>query len=300
MDNDPVAALRIGELSRRLGVSDHVLRAWERRYGLLQPVRTAGGFRLYTTADEARVRRMLAHLEKGLSAAEAARAALAEDQPAAAIPALAPLPESIDGHGALAPAATALRDALDDLDEPRAQEVLDHLFAQFTIETVLRDVVLPHLHDLGERWANGEVSVAYEHFASNLLRGRMASLARGWGHGSGPRAVLACLPGEQHDLALLAFGIALNRAGWRVSFLGASTPVGEIARVAGDVGARLVVVTATTAQVFTAAEADLARLAGEFPVAIAGAGASPEIAAAAGATLLTADPVTSAAQLTPG
>src|SRR5579872_4313368 len=71
--------LRIGELSRRLGVSDHVLRAWESRYGLLQPVRSAGGFRLYSEADESRVRRMQAHLARGLSAAEAARAALGEE-----------------------------------------------------------------------------------------------------------------------------------------------------------------------------------------------------------------------------
>ena len=68
--------LRIGELSRRLGVSDHVLRAWENRYGLLQPVRSPGGFRLYSEADEARVRQMQAYLADGLSAAEAARAAL--------------------------------------------------------------------------------------------------------------------------------------------------------------------------------------------------------------------------------
>ena len=80
-DGPPV--LRIGELSRRLGVSDHVLRAWESRYGLLQPVRSAGGFRLYSEADESRVRRMQAHLAHGLSAAEAARAVLGEDSGAA-------------------------------------------------------------------------------------------------------------------------------------------------------------------------------------------------------------------------
>ena len=72
--------LRIGELSRRVGVSDHVLRAWESRYGLLRPARSAGGFRLYSEADENRVRRMQAHLADGYSAAEAARAAVAEEQ----------------------------------------------------------------------------------------------------------------------------------------------------------------------------------------------------------------------------
>ena len=73
------ALLRIGELSRRVGVSDHVLRAWESRYGLLQPMRSAGGFRLYSEVDELRIHRMQAHLADGLSAAEAARTVLRED-----------------------------------------------------------------------------------------------------------------------------------------------------------------------------------------------------------------------------
>src|ERR1700756_2919908 len=74
-DRGPV---RIGELSRRVGVTPEVLRAWERRYGVLSPTRTDGGFRLYGDDDEQRVRRMLQHLEQGLSAAEAARLTRAE------------------------------------------------------------------------------------------------------------------------------------------------------------------------------------------------------------------------------
>ena len=82
MDQEtPSAMVRIGELGRRVGVSEHVLRAWERRYGLLRPERSPGGYRLYSAADERRVRRMQAHLAAGLSAAEAARAALSEERP---------------------------------------------------------------------------------------------------------------------------------------------------------------------------------------------------------------------------
>jgi len=213
-DGPPV--LRIGELSRRLGVSDHVLRAWESRYGLLQPVRSAGGFRLYSEADESRVRRMQAHLARGLSAAEAARAVLGED----------------DGAGRAAPAAGELpgdlRRALDAFDEPAAQAALDRLVSDLSLPAVLRDVVLPYLTELGQRWESGTASIAQEHFASNLIRGRLAGLARGWGNGHGPRAVLACPPGELHDLALMAFGIMLNRNGWRIDYLGMSTPVEEL------------------------------------------------------------------------
>ena len=178
-DGSPV--LRIGELSRRAGVSDHVLRAWESRYGLLQPVRSAGGFRLYSEADESRVRRMQAHLARGLSAAEAARAVLGQgSRPATAGP---------PGLNRVPAAASELpgdlRRALDAFDEPAAQAILDRLVSDLSLTTVLRDVVLPYLAELGERWERGTASVAREHFASNLIRGRLAGLARGWGNGHG-------------------------------------------------------------------------------------------------------------------
>ena len=198
--------LRIGELSRRLGVSDHVLRAWESRYGLLQPVRSPGGFRLYSEADEARIRRMQAYLADGLSAAEAARAALGGGTSHA--PAGSPVRPSAASAGS-EPLA-ALRQALDAFDEPAAQAVLDRLMTELSLPAVLRDVVLPYLADLGERWRRGTASIAMEHFASNLIRGRLAGLARGWGSGHGPQALLACPPGELHDMALMVFGIVLE------------------------------------------------------------------------------------------
>jgi DNA-binding transcriptional MerR regulator len=290
--------LRIGELSRRVGVSDHVLRAWERRYGLLKPVRSAGGFRLYSEADEGRVRRMQAHLAGGLSAAEAARAALGEDRgDAAAADGSASV--AVERHEGLADRAGALALALDELDEPAAQAVFDRLLSDFTVETVLRDVVMPYLQELGERWERGSVTVAQEHFASNLLRGRLASLARGWGHGHGPRAVLACPPGERHDLALLVFGIALNRNGWRVGYLGADTPLEELINTAVDTSADLVVLAAATPERFAGLTEDLTRLAGVVPLAVAGAGAAQTMALPVGTRLLTADPVTEAERLPP-
>jgi MerR family transcriptional regulator, light-induced transcriptional regulator len=284
--------LRIGELSRRLGVSDHVLRAWERRYGLLRPVRSAGGFRLYSEADEARVRRMQAYMVQGLSPAEAARAALDEGPVAAVPPAVTP-----DGRGGLGDATAALDRALFELDEPAAQAVLDRLFTTFTVETVLRDVIVPYLHDVGERWERGAISVGQEHFASNVLRGRLAALARGWGHGQGPLAILACPPGELHDLPMLAFGIALNRNGWRIGYLGADTPIDELIRTAAATRPDLVVLGATTPERFDGTARALSRLARETRLALGGRGATPAFARRAGAIHLSEDPVTEAERL---
>jgi MerR family transcriptional regulator, light-induced transcriptional regulator len=275
---------RIGELARRAGVTTDLLRAWERRYALLRPARSPGGFRLYSEDDAARVARMRANLSAGMSAAEAARVALAVDA------------ERDGGGGAPAPEGQArrLRSALDRLDEDEAQSALDALIGSLSLDSVLRDVVLPYLHDLGERWAAGETSVAYEHFASNVLRGRMLALARGWGRGGAPTALLACAPGELHDLPLIALGLALRARGWRVVFLGPDTPVPTLADAATDVEPAVVVVSGVIPERFVDAKHDLAALAADFRLAIGGAGAAPEIAEAVGAHYLGDNPVTAA------
>ena len=281
-------ALRIGELSRRLGVSDHVLRAWENRYGLLQPVRSAGGFRLYSEADVLRVRRTRAHLSRGLSAAEAARAVLGEDGEARMEAELDHVPATA---GEL---SGALRRALDTFDEPAAQAVLDRLMSDLSLTTVLREVVMPYLSELGQRWEQGTASIAQEHFASNLIHGRLAGLARGWGDGHGPLAVLACAPGEFHDLALMVFGIVLNRHGWKIDYLGSNTPVEELARTVDARQPRLVVVSATSPETLEPLTEQLTVLAQRVVLVLAGPGATPQLAAAVKARLVSDDPVTAA------
>jgi MerR family transcriptional regulator, light-induced transcriptional regulator len=276
--------LRIGELSRRVGVSPELLRAWELRYGLLQPSRSPGGFRLYSSSDEERIGRMRAFQTQGLSAAEAARLAL-ESTAAAEIPA---------GDGKVALDRDPLAQALERFDEPAAQEAFDRALSALSIESVLRDLVIPYLHDLGERWEAGMASVAQEHFASNFLRGRLLGLARGWGQGGGPLAILACAPGELHDLPLIAFGLALRAHGWRIAFLGPDTPLGTLADAAAKLAPRLVVVSATSAPRLARVRDDLGTLARSTPLALAGAGATKALAESVGADRLTEDPVTEA------
>ncbi len=289
--------LRIGELSRRAGVSDHLLRAWESRYGLLQPVRSAGGYRLYSEADALRVHRMQAFLGQGLSAAEAARAVLSQDGRAEADPSRAEAgpgragPDRVPADGEL---PGMLERALDAFDEPAAQAVLDRLLSDLSLAAVLRDVVLPYLARLGERWEQGAVSIAQEHFATNLIRGRLAGLARGWGNGYGPRALLACPSGDFHDLALMVFGIVLNRSGWRIGYLGANTPLGEVTRSADAQAPDLVVVAATLPGSLGPLTEQLTVLAQRAPLLLAGPGATPGIARTVGARLVTGDPVTAA------
>jgi methanogenic corrinoid protein MtbC1 len=160
--------------------------------------------------------------------------------------------------------------------------------------------VLPYLRELGDRWAGGEASVAQEHYASALLRGRLLALARGWGRGVGPRAVLAGAPGEQHDLGLIAFGLALRARGWRVAFLGQDTPLEDVADVARTLEPALVVVTATARERLAANTRQLSALAEIAPLALAGAGADAVVAEQAGGRLLEGDPVAAADALVSG
>jgi MerR family transcriptional regulator, light-induced transcriptional regulator len=287
---EPAGHVRIGELSRRSGVSPELLRAWENRYGLLHPMRSDGGFRLYSPHDERRVAVMRSHLERGLSAAQAARLTLEEESvaaPRAQTPAL-------ERH------AGDLRAALDAFDESAAQSALDRLLAGFSVEIVLREVVLTYLRELGDRWQRGEASVAQEHFASQLLRGRLLGLARDWDRGAGPRALLACMPGEQHDLGLIAFGLGLRDRGWRITFLGPDTPLDTLTGAVTTLQPEALVLAATTPARFQNGREALRRLARAAPLWIAGAAATPALATDTDARLLDDDPLVAAERVAAG
>ncbi|HSK90555.1 MAG TPA: B12-binding domain-containing protein [Euzebyales bacterium] len=279
--------LRIGEFSQRVGVSPERLRAWEKRYGLLSPDRSAGGFRLYSDADVARVERMLAHLERGASAAEAAR--MAWERPIVA-----------ESRGAgpvgLDRAVSRLRERLEEFDDAGAHAVLDELLATFALETMLRDVILPYLVELGERWRSGEVTVGQEHFASNLLRARLLSLAQGWGQGAGPRVVLAAPPGEQHDLGLIVCGLVLSRQGLRVVFLGADSPIDTLITTVRTVRPALVLLSTVNPGLLEEVRDALRELSAQVPLYL-GAGASRQLADDLGANSVDGDPVSVAIEL---
>jgi DNA-binding transcriptional MerR regulator/methylmalonyl-CoA mutase cobalamin-binding subunit len=277
---------RIGELARRVGLSEHVLRAWERRYEVVRPTRTASGYRLYSTADEQRLRQMTRLVQQGMPPAEAARTILSGPSAAADGP-LDPATSRLVGAS-----RRRLRTALFSMAEPRSQAVLDEVLAVVPLEIAITRVLLPLLREIGEGWQDGQVSVAQEHFATAILRGRLASLARGWGERSGPRALLACPPDERHDLGLLMFGLLLARQGWSISFLGADTPISAVAATAEAQRVDVVVLAATGAARLKAVAGEVRELAARVRVVLAGPGATGSIP---GAQLLTGDLVESVA-----
>jgi len=274
--------LRIGEFARRVGVNAELLRAWERRYGLLTPIRSPGGFRLYTAEDAERVAGMRRSLDAGLSAAEAARVALEDSRPT---------------DGLLDDAAARLLARIRDYDEAGVQGVLDESFAAFGVEAVLGQVILPALARVGDDWAQGTLDISQEHFASNLIRGRLLALARLWGRGGGPLALLACAPGEQHDISLLAFGLVLRSHGWRILFLGADTPIATLMEAVKTTEPALAVVTSFDPALLEAEADALRRLARLVRLVLSGPGVSDSFCARLGVRRLDGNLVAAANEI---
>ena len=231
------AVLRIGEVSRRTGVTVPTLRAWERRYDLLTPERTDGGHRLYSEDDVGRVRSMQRLLDQGWSAAAAAREVLRE--PASVTP-LRP----VAGTGRPAEDLVhRLEAAIDGFDGPAADHVMDDVFARFDVPRALDEVVLPVLRRVGEGWQNDPRIIAREHFATNTLRPRLQRLIRAPG-GSGRTCLAAAPEGEDHDLGLLASSVVAADAGWRVHYLGARMPTAAMERSLADLQPEVLLVGA--------------------------------------------------------
>lgn len=257
------ALFRIGELSRRTGVSIDVIRAWERRYGLLNPSRNDANFRLYSQDDLARLRLMLHYMDRQVAPSRAAQ--LVREAHSAPLDRNSGIPEA-DVRAALG----VMHEALEGFDDAPAERLLKRLIGVFTPGVVFRDVVLPYLREVGERWERGEVSVAQEHFASCFLESWMLGCVRGEPRPGERRAVLACLPDEQHSLGLTAFGVVLRDLGWSVTFLGRDTPVASVRDAADAVGADAIVLAAVRAEPLAAASAEIAALMRSHPVVVGG------------------------------
>lgn len=279
--------LKIGDLARRTGTSRDVLRVWERRYGLLRPRRTAGGHRLYSTLDEQRVRLMLRHLGAGRRPAQAAELTSAVRFGVGLGRAESVVPAEIED------AQRDLGTALDAFDETAAQRVLERLLGSHALIAVVRDVIVPSLDEIDAQRPSTALGAARKRFASAFFAARLGALARGWDRGPGPRALLACPPGEHHGSALAVLGIALHHCGWRIVSLGADTELDLVVAAAERLDPAVVVLTAFDPAGFAPGDA-LRRLVTSWTCVIGGPGASDALAARCGAWYVGDEPVDAA------
>ena len=274
--------ITLNELSKMVGVSERLLRIWEVRYGLMRPTRTEDGSRHYSFEDQGRVMGMFAYISEGMTREEAALKSIAESSSGDSV-------QLKSWTMNFEEAYQLLQESLDYYDEAAAQAILDGFFANFTLETIFREVFLSYLRQVGERWEAGMLSIGQEHFASNIFRGRLSELARDWAEGDGPIAILACPPGEIHEFGLMISGIMLHRSGWTIRYFGSSTPLNDVIDLAARSRPELFVLSSVSAKRFTAIIPQMRQLSEIAVVAIAGPGATQEIADECGATVILGD-----------
>ncbi len=266
----------IGQAAIRAGVSVPLLRAWERRYGIVRPERTASGYRLYDEASIERLRAMRELVDGGWSPAQAARQIEVEGVP----PATAALGDSASTGASPTPVgglSAAFVDAAAELDEPRVESILDEIFATGSFERVVDDRLMPALRALGVAWSTGQVSVAAEHAASHAVLRRLSAAFQGTGTGAMGRPVLVGLPpGCRHELGALAFATAVRRRGIGAVYLGPDVPLQSWVDAARWTKARAIVIGAPTHEDLDAAQevAKIALALDGLVVAIGGGAAS--------------------------
>ena len=256
---DAQTMYNIKQAAARAGVTVPVLRAWERRYGVVHPARTASGYRLFDDEAVDRIRTMRALIAQGWSPSAAAAALVAGTvDPSVQPPSTAPAAGGRDGRAATASSmpgngfedngteAKGLADAFvaaaRDMNPGAVDAVLDDVFARGSFERVATDVLFPALERLGDAWAAGEVSVAGEHMASSAVLRRlgMAFDAAASGDARHGRIVVGLPPGARHEFGALAFAVAARRAGLPVAYLGGDLPVEDWLAAAKDASAAVV------------------------------------------------------------
>ncbi|WP_046173740.1 MerR family transcriptional regulator [Domibacillus indicus] len=211
----------IKAVSTLTGIQPGTLRAWERRYSILEPVRNEAGHRLYTDEHIRKLKWLSEKVQQGFTISQAASLLEQHDEPAHNY-----LAEAGPRHEAL---AEELLRALLRFDEAKAQELINKAFALYTIDNVTINILAGLLVRIGALWETGEITTAHEHFATSILRSRIGMVMHSFPHnGVLPKVVAVCGPNEWHELGLLIFTLFVRRLGYEVVYLGASLKEGDI------------------------------------------------------------------------
>jgi len=255
----------------RSGLTPEVLRAWERRYGVVAPSRSATGRRLYSDADVARLRLMREATAAGRRIGELAVLPAGKLDRLVAGDRAAALPAA-DAAGGVALLAESLT-AATALDGHRLEAALSRALIDLSAETFVDRVAAPLMRELGERWLRGELTPAHEHLASAVLRRVLGEVTRNLlARATGPRLVVATPAGQHHEIGAMIAALVAALAGWRVTYLGPDLPAADLARAAREVGAAAIALSLT---MLDAAATDeirtLRRLAGKrLPILLGG------------------------------
>jgi methanogenic corrinoid protein MtbC1 len=245
-------------VTQRTGVGQHTLRAWERRFGVPQPVRLPSGHRRYTPVQ-------VDHLELVVRAlALGHRAGDVLPMTAASLRGL--LGDA--GRGSLGADSwqeDLLRRSID-FDREGILAAVHQAAAHLGVHRFLRERLCPLLSAVGEAWTRGDLAIRHEHFLTELLQDTLRSLrAPLESAAQGRLLLLATLPGERHSLGLQMVALTAAAAGRRLMILGTETPIAEIVAVALELSAQAVALSVSLASANPTTVGVIVRLAAELP-----------------------------------
>lgn len=252
-DASPVYNLKA--VVKETGVKPDALRAWERRYGLPTPVRTAGGHRLYSQRDIELLKWLVARQKEGLTISKAIELwyVLDNQEKLAALKTQAEVYTSVPViDNSLAGLQSQWQTACMQFDEIKAEHILAQAFALYPQETVCLDILQKSVAATGQGWYQGEVTIQQEHFTSSLATRRVEGLITATPPPTRAGQILVgCAPEEEHPFAALLLTFLLRRQGWPVIYLGAAIPLEQLEETLASVNPALVIMVAQ--QLHTAA-----------------------------------------------
>ena len=245
MNHYPIRA--ISELT---GVPTTTLRAWERRYGLLKPGRTAKGHRLYSGEDIDLVKDIVKLLKSNHTISEAIRIIKNPELNAVAS-------TEVEGHWAVY--QQRLLKSIENFNEKNLDTTYNEALSIYPIDMVTQEVIIPVLQLLGERWQEREAGIAEEHFFSAFLRNKLGARLHHESHRSrGNKILVSCFPGEYHELGVLLFSIAALVHGYQMLYLGTNLPLSQLSKVVERTDVSAVLLSGTGVGVWQkAVEAEL-------------------------------------------
>jgi len=284
--NIPDGFYTITAVEKLTGVNKITIRAWETRHGFISPKRTDSGRRLYTQDDIERIK--LAVQLKAQGVAISRVKGVIDDSH------IAQATQVKDGEWAFY--RQQVLDAIVAFDEETLDATYVKALSLFPLEMVTKELMMPVLFTLGERWENAPGGIAEEHFFSLFMRNKLGGRLNMKPTNPAETQVLvaACLPGEMHELGLLVFAHAAKASGCRTVLLGSNVPVDEIRTVAERVGCDGIVISCSIREFSPSSQADLSQLCQQVdvPVWVGGKGSVvyADIIQSCGATIIGEDP----------
>lgn len=264
---------RIHRVAKLTGLSKDVVRVWERRYGLIKPLRSANRYREYTDEDVALLRFLKEELDRGQTIGALAvegRDSLLQRMRASS----APTPQSFTPHDHLLDELVAL---LDPLEKTQFERRLNGAVAVIPFEESVQRILLPLQRRVGELWHEGRLNVAVEHYVTKLIQQKLFSVMNQLPINEfGPRVVIACPEGEAHEIGAQAVAYLAATRGCHVYYLGPNLPNSDLRALCERIKPDLVLLSLTEIKSDAAARHlmhELESLSTQWPVAIGGQGA---------------------------